>query len=79
MIQRPCKAAPVLKPSAARRPEPGWPIRDVLRNYTRDTYIRRTPLCDSCDEPEAFAGGILDCATGIFEYDLSPRVAKRPS
>ena len=76
MIQRPCKAGPVLKPSAARRPEPGWPIRDVLRNYTRDTYIRRTPLCDSCDEPETFAGGILDCATGIFEYDLSPRVAK---
>jgi len=76
VIQRPCKAAPVLRPSAARRPEPGWPIRDVLRSYTRDTYIRRTPLCDSCDEPEAFAGGILDCATGIFEYDLSPRVAK---
>jgi len=75
-MQRPCKAAPVLKPLAARRPEPGWPIRDVLRSYTRDTYIRRTPLCDSCDGPEAFAGGILDCATGIFEYDLSPRVAK---
>jgi histidinol-phosphate aminotransferase len=76
VIQRPCKAGPVLRPSAARRPEPGWPIRDVLRNYTRDTYIRRTPLCDSCDGPEAFAGGILDCATGIFEYDLSPRVAR---
>jgi histidinol-phosphate aminotransferase len=76
VIQRPCKAGPFLKPSAARRPEPGWPVRDVLRSYTRDTYIRRTPLCDSCDEPEAFAGGILDCATGIFEYELSPRVAR---
>ena len=75
-MKRPCKAGPVLKPLAARRPEPGWPIRDILRTYTRDTYIRRTPLCDSCDGPEAFAGGILDCATGIFEYDLSPRVAK---
>jgi histidinol-phosphate aminotransferase len=75
MSQRPCRATPIMKPSAARRPEPGWPVRDVLRTYTRDTYIRRTPLCDSCDGPEAFAGGIIDCATGIFEYDLSPRVA----
>ncbi len=48
----------------------------MLRSYTRDTYIRRTPLCDACDAHEAFAGGILDCATGIFEFDPSPRVTR---
>ena len=76
MSRVPCRAAPVVKPSVARRPDVGWPLRDVLRNYTRDTYVRRTPKCDSCDGPEAFDGGIIDCATGIFEFDPSPRVAR---
>jgi histidinol-phosphate aminotransferase len=76
MSRVPCRAAPVVKPAVARRPDVGWPLRDVLRNYTRDTYVRRTPNCDSCDAPENFDGGIIDCATGIFEFDPSPRVAR---
>jgi histidinol-phosphate aminotransferase len=76
MSRVPCRAAPVVKALAPRRPDVGWPLRDILRHYTRDTYVRRTPLCDSCDRADAFDGGIIDCATGIFEFDPSPRVTR---
>jgi histidinol-phosphate aminotransferase len=76
MTARSCRAAPLAKPSAAGRTDEKCPIRDILRGYTRDSYVRRSSTCESCDAPEAFAGGILDCATGIFEFDPSPRVAR---
>jgi histidinol-phosphate aminotransferase len=38
--------------------------------------VRRSSRCQACDAPDAFPGGIIDCATGIFEFDPSPRVAQ---
>jgi histidinol-phosphate aminotransferase len=48
------------------------PVRNVLRAYTRDTYVLHTPTPLPGDPP----GGIIDCATGIFEFDPSPRLAQ---
>jgi histidinol-phosphate aminotransferase len=76
MTARSCRAEPLVKASAGNRPDELSPIRDVLRGYTRDSYVRRSSTCESCDAPGAFDGGIIDCATGIFEFDPSPRVAR---
>lgn len=76
MTVRTCRAEPLVKASAAGRPDECSPVRDVLRPYTRDSYVRRSSTCDACDAADAFAGGIIDCATGIFEFDPSPRVAR---
>jgi histidinol-phosphate aminotransferase len=76
MTARSCRAEPIVKASAANRRDDISPIREVLRGYTRDSYVRRNSSCESCDAPEAFDGGIIDCATGIFEFDPSPRVAR---
>ena len=75
MIVRNCRAEPLVKASGGCRADGASPIREVLRGYTRDSYIRRSPTCPSCDAPDAFEGGIIDCATGIFEFEASPRVA----
>ena len=76
MTVRTCRAEPLVKPSGESRSDDHSPIRDILHHYTRDSYVRRSASCESCDAPEAFAGGIIDCATGIFEFDPSPRVAR---
>jgi histidinol-phosphate aminotransferase len=51
------------------------PIRDVLRGYSRDTYVRQA-RSSGCDAPDGFPGGVIDCATGIFEFEPSPRLAR---
>ena len=51
------------------------PIRDVLRGYSRDSYVRQA-RSNGCDAPDGFPGGVLDCATGIFEFEPSPRLAR---
>lgn len=76
MTTRQCRAEPLVRPSRANRGDEASPIRDVLRRYARDSYVRRSSTCEACDAPGAFAGGIIDCATGIFEFDPSPRVAR---
>jgi histidinol-phosphate aminotransferase len=76
MTIRNCRAEPFVRASRASRTDERCPIKDVLRRYHRDSYVRRSSTCESCDAPEAFAGGIIDCATGIFEFDPSPRVAR---
>ena len=75
MTVRTCRAEPFVKASGGSRSDASCPIREGLRGYTRDSYVRRSSTCASCDAPGAFAGGIIDCATGIFEFDPSPRVA----
>ena len=70
-------AEPLAKtPAEHRTPsDPGRsPVRDVLRSYARDSYVLKTPTCSS-ESPEAFAA-LIDCATGIFETDPSPRLAR---
>lgn len=73
MINHTCRASGV-NGSTGVRHDGDVPVRDVLRGYTRDSYVRGQAKCDACDSPDGFAGGILDCATGIFEFDPSPRV-----
>jgi len=74
MTVRTCRAEPFVRPSGGSRSDESCPIREGLRGYARDSYVRRSSTCAACDAPEAFAGGIIDCATGIFEFDPSPRV-----
>ena len=70
-----CRADGVTESTRVRH-DGDAPVRDALRGYTRDSYVRGLAKCDACDSPEAFAGGIIDCATGIFEFEPSPRVIR---
>jgi len=76
MTVRTCRAEPLVRASSGGRADENSPVREGLIRYTRDSYVRRSSICAACDAPDAFAGGIIDCATGIFEYDPSPRVVR---
>jgi histidinol-phosphate aminotransferase len=76
MSERTCRAKPIVKASPASRPDTCTIVRDALRGYARDSYIRRSSTCEACDAPETFDGGIIDCATGIYECEPSPRLAR---
>lgn len=76
MTVRTCRAEPLVRASAGGRADETSPVREGLLRYTRDSYVRRSSTCESCDAPDAFDGGIIDCATGIFEFDPSPRVVR---
>lgn len=76
MSGRICRAQPIVKASPASRPDTCLVFREILRGYARDSYIRRSSTCELCDDPGSFAGGIIDCATGIYECEPSPRLAR---
>jgi histidinol-phosphate aminotransferase len=50
------------------------PLRDTLADYVRDTYVRGGAKPDIPDAPDMIAGGIVDCRSGIFDFDVSPAV-----
>ena len=68
-----CPAEPLGK-MPTERPDDRSPVRDVLRSYARDSYVLKGSTCSS-EPPEAFES-LIDCATGIFETDPSPRLAR---
>jgi histidinol-phosphate aminotransferase len=76
MSERICRAEPIVKASPAGRVDKCSVVRDALRDYARDSYVRRSPSCDACDAPGTFPGGIIDCATGIYECEPSPRLKR---
>jgi histidinol-phosphate aminotransferase len=50
----------------------GPPFRDTLAEYVRDTYVRRPSAHDAPDDSH---GGVIDCRSGIFDFEISPRVS----
>jgi len=51
------------------------PIRANLVDYVRDTYVRGGSKPDLPDSPDLIAEGIVDCRSGIFDYEIPPSVA----
>jgi histidinol-phosphate aminotransferase len=75
MSDKTCPAEPLDKKPEDLRQDDRTPVRNVLRAYRRDSYVLDGAGFDADDPLEAPPGGIIDCATGIFEFDPSPRLA----
>jgi hypothetical protein len=50
------------------------PIRDTLTEYVRDTYVRGGAKPDIPDAPDLLAEGIVDCRSGIFDFEIAPGI-----
>jgi histidinol-phosphate aminotransferase len=50
------------------------PIRGTLTSYVRDSYVKGGAHPDIPDAPDLIAEGIVDCRSGIFDFDIAPGV-----
>jgi histidinol-phosphate aminotransferase len=52
------------------------PIRATLAGYVRDTYVSGGARPDIPDSGQLFAEGVVDCRSGIFDFDIAPGISE---
>jgi len=52
------------------------PVRDTLRDYSRDSYVRGGSRSGACDTTPDLATHVIDCASGVFEFEPSALVVR---
>jgi histidinol-phosphate aminotransferase len=50
------------------------PIRETLFDYVRDTYVQAGSRDARAHATEGTAGGVIDCRSGVFDFDIAPGV-----
>jgi histidinol-phosphate/aromatic aminotransferase/cobyric acid decarboxylase-like protein len=58
------------------RTERRAPVRPALRGYQRDTYVRGAAKARDESASDVRGPDTIDCATGVFESEPSPRVVE---